>query len=146
MTRKNFDHRLFSLMRTITDIVQICYAERMGKIYVLGTNWFYHMMFRIISPLLSKKTREKVCVLKGELKGTYLRAVHRLVANTVPFRLSQSLPTCSSTSTRLSWSASASTLSNSGRNGKNYCLFYPRKLLMSFSPDFPLLFLLLLLL
>eukprot|EP00518_Triparma_eleuthera_P009155 CAMPEP_0182466270 /NCGR_PEP_ID=MMETSP1319-20130603/11671_1 /TAXON_ID=172717 /ORGANISM="Bolidomonas pacifica, Strain RCC208" /LENGTH=284 /DNA_ID=CAMNT_0024666229 /DNA_START=203 /DNA_END=1054 /DNA_ORIENTATION=- len=64
MTRKNFDHRLFSLMRTITDIVQICYAERMGKIYVLGTNWFYHMMFRIISPLLSKKTREKVCVLK----------------------------------------------------------------------------------
>ncbi|GMH82083.1 hypothetical protein TrST_g9738 [Triparma strigata] len=64
MTRKNFDSRLFGLLRTITDIVQICYAERLGKIYVIGTNWFYYMMFKIISPLLSKKTRAKIEVLK----------------------------------------------------------------------------------
>ncbi|GMH81431.1 hypothetical protein TL16_g08927 [Triparma laevis f. inornata] len=64
MTRKNFDSRLFGLLRTITDIVQICYAERLGKIYVIGTNWFYYMMFKIITPLLSKKTRAKIEVLK----------------------------------------------------------------------------------
>jgi len=41
----------------MVDVVQICYAERLGKIYVVGTNWFFFMMYRIVSPLLSAKTR-----------------------------------------------------------------------------------------
>jgi hypothetical protein len=44
MTRKNFDRRIFRLMRKMVDVVQICYAERLGKIYVIGTNWFFFMM------------------------------------------------------------------------------------------------------
>ena len=63
MTRKNFDGRLFGIMRKLVDVVQICYAERLGKIYVLGTNWFFHLLFKIISPLLSEKTRNKIVIL-----------------------------------------------------------------------------------
>jgi hypothetical protein len=64
MTRKNFDSRLFGIMKKLVDVVQICYAERLGKIYVMGTNWFFHMMYRIISPLLSEKTRNKIVILR----------------------------------------------------------------------------------
>lgn len=63
MTRRNFDRRLFTLMRKMVDVVQICYAERLGKIYVIGVNWFFHMMYRIVSPLLSQKTRSKLVIL-----------------------------------------------------------------------------------
>lgn len=47
----------------MVDVVQICYAERLGKIYVIGVNWFFHMMYRIVSPLLSQKTRSKLVIL-----------------------------------------------------------------------------------
>ena len=63
MSMKHFDYKLFGIARRIADMVQICYAERLGVIYVLGANWFYHKMFAIISVLLTKKTKDKVKLL-----------------------------------------------------------------------------------
>ena len=62
-TMKNFDPGLFGVLKTVVDVIQICYAERLGKMYVLGVNWFFKMMFGIINPLLSAKTRSKIVLL-----------------------------------------------------------------------------------
>ena len=39
MTLKNFDRRLFALSKRLVDVVQTCYAERLGALYVVGANW-----------------------------------------------------------------------------------------------------------
>ena len=63
MTMKQFDYKLFGIVRKIVDMIQICYAERLGVIYILGANWFYHKMFAVISILLTKKTKSKIKLL-----------------------------------------------------------------------------------
>lgn len=65
-TKKNFDPNLFGVMKKVVDIIQVCYAERLGKIYVCGVNWFFQMMFVIIKPLLSQKTRSKIVLLSDD--------------------------------------------------------------------------------
>jgi hypothetical protein len=34
-------------------------------VYIVGANWLYFSLWRVISPLLAEKTREKVVVLAG---------------------------------------------------------------------------------
>jgi len=83
MTMKNFDSRLFVTMKKLVDVVQIMYAERLGKIYILGANWFYFSLLKIISPMLSEKTKKKIVLIDsneellnyfkvGELEGERL--------------------------------------------------------------------------
>ncbi|GMI54267.1 hypothetical protein ScalyP_jg9954 [Parmales sp. scaly parma] len=64
MTIRHFDHKLFGIVRKIVDMVQICYAERLGVIYILGANWFFHKMYNLVSLLLTKKTKSKIKLLK----------------------------------------------------------------------------------
>eukprot|EP00656_Telonema_subtile_P031718 TRINITY_DN3469_c0_g1_i1.p1 TRINITY_DN3469_c0_g1~~TRINITY_DN3469_c0_g1_i1.p1 ORF type:complete len:253 (+),score=83.76 TRINITY_DN3469_c0_g1_i1:292-1050(+) len=63
MTRKNFDKKLFQVALDMVDIAQDYYAERLGKMYVVGANWFYYMMWGIVKPFLSERTKSKVVLL-----------------------------------------------------------------------------------
>jgi len=63
MTGKNFDRKLFSVALDMVDIAQDYYAERLGKMYVLGANWFYNMMCAIVKPFLSERTKGKIVIV-----------------------------------------------------------------------------------
>ena len=39
MTMKNTDSKLFKVAVSLVDIAQDYYAERLGRVYVVGANW-----------------------------------------------------------------------------------------------------------
>mmetsp|Transcript_5269 Transcript_5269/g.9666 ORF Transcript_5269/g.9666 Transcript_5269/m.9666 type:complete len:241 (-) Transcript_5269:36-758(-) len=63
MTKKNKDDELMTIGRTLSSMLQDFYAERLGALYVLHVNWFYWLMFQMMKPLLSKKTRNKIHIM-----------------------------------------------------------------------------------
>jgi hypothetical protein len=46
-------------------LMQDYYAERLGSLFVLHVNWFYWFMWQCVKPLINKKTRSKIHVLKN---------------------------------------------------------------------------------
>jgi hypothetical protein len=63
MTKANKDDELMSIGRSLSSMLQDFYAERLGALYVLHVNWFYWLMFQMMKPLLSSKTRNKIHIL-----------------------------------------------------------------------------------
>jgi len=55
--------KLFSVALDLVDIAQDYYAERLGKVYVVGANWFYFLLWKVVSPFLSDRTKAKVTLL-----------------------------------------------------------------------------------
>ncbi len=70
MSRTNFDSRLMSLMRELSSITQDFYAERMFKSYIFPINWLYWIVYKMMSPFIAQKTKDKFVLLgkKEELK------------------------------------------------------------------------------
>jgi hypothetical protein len=68
MQMGNFDSSLFALVQQLITMINDNYAERLGKAYILGANWFFWMIFKVMSPLLSAKTRDKV-VFVNDARG-----------------------------------------------------------------------------
>ena len=66
VTPENRDTNLIQMMRTLSGMLQDFYAERLGAIYIVHVNWFFWLIFQTIKPLLSKKTRDKMHVLRNE--------------------------------------------------------------------------------
>jgi len=60
MTLSNYDRRLFSLAKQVVDIVQVCYAERLTAFYVMGANWLYWALYKVMQPFLSDVTKGKI--------------------------------------------------------------------------------------
>eukprot|EP00658_Telonema_sp_P-2_P037436 TRINITY_DN2692_c0_g1_i1.p1 TRINITY_DN2692_c0_g1~~TRINITY_DN2692_c0_g1_i1.p1 ORF type:complete len:290 (+),score=44.30 TRINITY_DN2692_c0_g1_i1:226-1095(+) len=63
MSMRNMDRKLFSVVLDLVDIAQDYYAERLGQVYVLGANWFYFTMWRIVRPFLSQRTKDKIIMI-----------------------------------------------------------------------------------
>jgi hypothetical protein len=63
MTRANFDSRLIQLARELTAITQDFYAERLYRSYIFPVNWFYWLVYKMISPFIAQKTKEKLVIL-----------------------------------------------------------------------------------
>ena len=59
VTMSNFDRRFIGKMGLFS-LLQDFYAERLHKIFVLHINWLFRMLFNIVKPFLSEKTKEKV--------------------------------------------------------------------------------------
>eukprot|EP00455_Lapot_gusevi_P011218 TRINITY_DN15166_c0_g1_i3.p1 TRINITY_DN15166_c0_g1~~TRINITY_DN15166_c0_g1_i3.p1 ORF type:complete len:226 (+),score=48.13 TRINITY_DN15166_c0_g1_i3:58-678(+) len=70
MSRKNFDLSLLTVAKSIVGVLQDYYAERLGRLYILNVNWFFWTIYKVVSPLLSQRTRDKICILRSneELK------------------------------------------------------------------------------
>jgi|EP00945_MAST-04E_sp_MAST-4E-sp1_P006082 hypothetical protein len=60
---KNFDRQLFGAGRNLLSMLQDNYAERLGVFYVLGANWLYWMLFKIISVFLTQRSRDKIILI-----------------------------------------------------------------------------------
>lgn len=56
----NFDRKLFGVAQSLVGMLQDNYAERLGNMYVLGANWSYWLMFKLVSPFLSQRTKDKI--------------------------------------------------------------------------------------
>lgn len=63
-TKKNFDRSLFGLFRKLLGILQDNYAERLDKLFLINPNWLFKVIYKIVSPFLSKKTKEKIVLIK----------------------------------------------------------------------------------
>eukprot|EP00743_Colponemidia_sp_Colp-15_P005809 GILK01006244.1.p1 GENE.GILK01006244.1~~GILK01006244.1.p1 ORF type:complete len:256 (+),score=43.00 GILK01006244.1:53-820(+) len=61
---KNFDRSLFGMMKELSGMLQAYYAERLACFYVLHVNWIYWTLYKIVSPFLNKRTKEKIKILK----------------------------------------------------------------------------------
>ncbi len=60
MSRANQDMQVIKFTTSFVSMLQDYYAERLAKFYVVGANWLYKMLYAVIKPFLSKKTKEKV--------------------------------------------------------------------------------------
>jgi len=58
--KKNFDKSILTVMKQLVGILQDFYAERLEQVYILKPNWFFKMIFGLIKPFLSDKTKNKV--------------------------------------------------------------------------------------
>jgi hypothetical protein len=65
MTAENRDHNLIGLLRRLAGMLQDFYAERLAAVYILYVNWFFWLMFKVIKPLLNRKTGEKINILRN---------------------------------------------------------------------------------
>eukprot|EP00941_MAST-03F_sp_MAST-3F-sp1_P002943 g2943.t1 len=65
MTMKNVDFKLFGLMKELSGLAQDFYAERLGAVFVIGANWFYWALWKIIRPFLTERTRNKIHILNS---------------------------------------------------------------------------------
>ena len=54
---------MFSLGKQLVNVVQDNYAERLGHCYIIGVNWFYWAMYKIVSPFLSARTKSKLHII-----------------------------------------------------------------------------------
>ena len=63
MSRANQDMQVIKFTTSFVSMLQDYYAERLAKFYVVGANWLYKMLYAVIKPFLSKKTKEKVHLL-----------------------------------------------------------------------------------
>ena len=59
---KNFDKKMFSVLKKLVSILQDCYAERLFRIYVLDVNWVFKMLYAVVKPFLDVKTKAKICI------------------------------------------------------------------------------------
>ena len=59
-SRKNFDKRFIELSKKFTTMLQDNYAERLAVIYVIKPNWFFRMIYRVVSTFLNEKTKKKI--------------------------------------------------------------------------------------
>jgi hypothetical protein len=59
MGMANFDRRFMGKRGLIT-VLQDFYAERLFKVYVLHVNWLFRMLFKMVRPMMSARTTEKV--------------------------------------------------------------------------------------
>ena len=50
-------------MRRICARVQICYAERLGALYIVGANWFFWAIYKVLRPFLSDVTKSKIHIM-----------------------------------------------------------------------------------
>lgn len=65
MTDRNKDPELIETTKKLMGLMQDYYAERLGNLLVLHVNWFYWLMWQCVKPMINKKTRSKVHVLKN---------------------------------------------------------------------------------
>jgi hypothetical protein len=65
LTSANRDNKLIELVKKLSAMLQDFYAERLGAVYVLHVNWFYWLMYQIAKPLLNKKTRGKINIVRN---------------------------------------------------------------------------------
>lgn len=65
LSSENRDSKLIELVKKLSSMLQDFYAERLGAVYVLHINWLYWLMFQIAKPLLNKKTREKIQIVRN---------------------------------------------------------------------------------
>jgi len=61
--RKNFDSSIASLFRSLIQVMQDNYAERLGRVFILNPNWFFKMIWGVTSKFVSEKTRSKVVLI-----------------------------------------------------------------------------------
>ena len=57
---KNFDRQLFGAGKNLLTMLQDNYAERLGVFYVIGVNWLYWMLFKIVSVFLTQRSKDKI--------------------------------------------------------------------------------------
>lgn len=58
--KKNFDKSIITIMKQLLGILQDFYAERLDVVYILKPNWFFKMIFGMVKPFLSEKTKGKL--------------------------------------------------------------------------------------
>ena len=51
-------------MKKFMPILNDCYPETLKAFYVLGANWFYRAMWAVVKIFISKKTEDKIHLLK----------------------------------------------------------------------------------
>lgn len=39
------------------------HPERLGNVYIINPNWFFKVMFTIISPFINSRTRKKIKII-----------------------------------------------------------------------------------
>lgn len=64
-TMKNFDKRFLGLIKKLSGVLQDNYAERLDCIYILYPNWFFRTMFKILSPFLTQRTKDKMKIINS---------------------------------------------------------------------------------
>ena len=47
-------------MQSLFSLIQDMYAERLGKAYVLGANWFFWGIYKVMSPFMAERTKQKI--------------------------------------------------------------------------------------
>ena len=52
-------------MRALLGMVQDCYPERLGDVYVLEANALYHILYGMVKPFLTERTKSKIHLLDG---------------------------------------------------------------------------------
>jgi hypothetical protein len=60
----NVDSRLIGLVKKLGVMLQDYYAERLSRCFILHVNWLYHMLFKVMSPLMQEKTKNKMVIVK----------------------------------------------------------------------------------
>jgi CRAL/TRIO domain len=65
ITSANRDNKLITLIRSLASMLQDFYAERLGAVYILHVNWLYWLLFQAAKPLINKKTREKIHIIRN---------------------------------------------------------------------------------
>lgn len=53
-------------MKKFMPILNDYYPETLKAFYVIGANWFYRAMWSVVSVFISKRTEEKIHLLKEE--------------------------------------------------------------------------------
>lgn len=64
--KKNFDKKIMTFTTKFVSLLQDYYAERLACFYVVNANLFFKTMFAIIKPFLTKRTKDKMIIIKND--------------------------------------------------------------------------------
>ncbi|EAR84753.1 divergent CRAL/TRIO domain protein (macronuclear) [Tetrahymena thermophila SB210] len=65
-SNKNFSTKDSDLIKKLLSILQDNYPESLGKLIVFKPTWLFKFVYAIVKPFLSKRTKEKIVLLKKE--------------------------------------------------------------------------------
>lgn len=61
--KKNFDNKIMTFAKKFVSLLQDYYAERLACFYIVNANWFFKLMYGVIKPFLTQRTKDKMIII-----------------------------------------------------------------------------------
>jgi len=63
--RSNFD---VAILKSILNFLDRSFPERLGKLYIINTGWLFWVLWKIVTPFIPKRTKQKIQIYTGNAR------------------------------------------------------------------------------